>query len=106
MLLQVLTFMRADTKVDGRPVLGIWTSKAVKYIPSSIQSINSGVRASGIGKTQEKRDFLRSGCTDTSIVRGVNNVRQSCVALYLDDSRWPSDLLQSVKKGTKHYSIL
>lgn len=92
--------MRTDTKVDGRPVFAIWTSKAVKYTSSNVHGINSAVRSSGIGKTQEKRDFLKSGCTDTAIVRGVNNVRQSCVALYMDDPRWPSDLLTNIDKGT------
>ena len=58
--------MRADTKVEGNPVVAIWTSKAVKYCASSnAPSVNSAVRASGIGKTQEKRDFLRSDSTDS-----------------------------------------
>lgn len=92
--------MRTDTKVDGRPVLAIWTTRAVKYTSSSVHTINGAVRSSGIGKTQEKRDFMKSGCTDKAIVRGLNNVRQSCVALYMDDPRWPSDLVTDIYKGT------
>ena len=94
--------MRTDTKVEGRPILAVWTSKAVQYTSSSVQSINSAVCTSGIGRTQEKRDFLRGGTTDTVIIRGVNNVRQSCIALYLDDRRWPNDLLTSVQAGKKY----
>ena len=97
--------MRAETKVEGRPVLAIWTSKAVKYTSTNIQCINTAVRVSGIGKTQEKRDFLKSGCMDTVISRGLNSVRQSCVALYMDDPRWPNDLLASVTKGIQHNSV-
>ena len=96
---QILTFMRADTKVDGSPVVVIWVSKAVKYASSHGQSIHSAVRACGIGKTQEKRDFLKSGSTDSVIMRKVNSVRQSCVALYLEDPRWPPELLEQLKKG-------
>ena len=91
--------MMTGTKVEGHPSLAIWTSRAVTYTSSSLYAINSAVRVSGIGKTQEKRSFLRSGCSDPDVVRGVNDVRQSCIALFLDDPRWPPDLLARLKKG-------
>ena len=93
--------MRADTKVEGKPVVVIWTSKAVQYSSLNATTINSAVRASGLGKTQEKRDFLKTESRDTVIVTKENSVRRSCIALYMNDHRWPKDLLNQITKGQK-----
>ena len=98
--------MRSNTKVGGRPVIAIWTTKAVKLVPAiSTQKLNNAVRATGIGKTQEKREFLRSNSKDKEIIRGVNDIRQNCVALYTDDPRWPPDLLQEIERGLNSYNM-
>ena len=97
--------MRGNIEVKGHPSIVIWTTKAITYSTSNAPSINSAVRTSQLGKTQEKRSFLRDGCHDKSIVVGVNDVRQSCIALYLDDDRWPAQLLQKMKNGMHLYII-
>jgi hypothetical protein len=93
--------MRADTKVEGKSVVVIWTSNAVQYSSFNVTTVNSAVRASGLGKTQEKRDLLKTGSTDTAIVTKENSVRRSCIALYMNDHRWPKDLLNQIAKGQK-----
>ena len=103
----MLTFMRSNTTVGGRPVIALWTSKAVKAVPTvNAQMLNNAVRESGLGKTQEKRDFLRSGCTDQEIIRNVNDIRQSCIVLFTDDPRWPTDLLQRFKRSKNDSALI
>ena len=98
-LCEVLTFMRCGIKVDGNPAIAIWTSRAISHTSLTLQAVNSAVRASQLGKTQDKRDFLRSGSTDTVIVRNENTARQSSITLNLNDPRWPPALLEKLKRG-------
>lgn len=91
--------MRLGITVDSSPAIAIWTTKAVQFTSFSAQSVNAAVRASSLGKTQDKRDFMRPGCKDTTIIWNENTARQSCITLKLDDVRWPPELLRKVKNG-------
>lgn len=73
--------MVTGTKVEGHPSQAIWTSRAATYISSSLYVITSAVRVSGIGKTQEKRVFLRSGCSDLDVIQGINDVALQVLTL-------------------------
>ena len=77
----------------------IWTSRAVQYTTANVVCINNAVRASGLGKTQEKRDFLKDGSTDTAICKNSKTIRRSCIALFLNDPRWPTKLLDQITEG-------
>ena len=47
------------------------------------EKLTSAVKKSQMGKT-EKRDFLATLSKDTYITQGVNNIRRSCMVIYLD----------------------
>lgn len=62
--MQVLTFM-TTASLDGEPAIGIYLTKASTFTSFTVQTINKAVRVSaGLGKTQDKRAYLKSGCTD------------------------------------------
>ena len=93
--------MRGDTTLDDRPVVALWMSK-VKEIVEVDQQFSVMVRKMNIGKGC-KRDLLEPGSDDTVIKRGKNSCRRSCIALYLNDERWPREIIQDIHKGKLLY---
>lgn len=93
-----MVFIRGDVTVESKPAIVIWTSRAVQYTTASVASVNNAVRASGLGKTQEKRDFLKDGIMDTTILK-TNSMRRSCIALFLNDPRWPKRIRDKITAG-------
>jgi hypothetical protein len=89
----------AGVTIDSGPGIAIYLTKAVTYTSYTVQAINKAVRASGLGKTQDKRPYLKNGCSDGLIVRDVNSIRQSGVVLSLRDPRWPAKLVNQLKRG-------
>jgi len=55
-----------------------------------------------MGKTQEKWDFLLGSSKNLFITKKVNNVRRSCIAIFLDVL--PDDLASSLRKSS-HVTI-
>ena len=88
--------MRGCT-LDGDPVLLIYITKAAMFTTHSASSIIKAVRGSVLGKTQDKRAYLKPGSMDHTIKEG-NSARQSGILLFLKDSQWPSTLLTQIKK--------
>ena len=89
------------THYDERLCIALWTSP-----PSAISAIvppdfSLLVRRCKIGKGSLKRELLCLNSLDTSFKKGKNTVRRSCIGLYLDDLRWPKNLLERFKNG-KH----
>ena len=82
--------------LDKHPVVALWMS-GVNEIVDIDPQFSVTVRRMKIGKSC-KRAFLKPGCKDTVIVTDKNSVRRSCMALYLDDSQWPLNLLHEVKQ--------
>ena len=64
---------------------------------ATASAFTTAVRKSGCGKTQEKRDFLSLSSSDGFIKKHVNNSRQSCTAVFLD--QLPHDMVASLKDG-------
>lgn len=90
--------MRTETEVDKREVFAVWMKLGSKHISASQYGFTNSVRRSGSGKNQEKRDFLGlSTTTDGFITKGVNNVRRSCTAVFLD--KLPPHLAMALKQG-------
>ena len=94
-----LSFMRMGISIDGDPAVAIYLTKACAFTSCTPQLINKAVRVSGLGKTQDKRLYLRSGCTDTSIKKDVNAVRASGIILNLKDPRWPVEIIDRLEEG-------
>ena len=59
--------MRTQMQVAGREVLAVWVKGAVPYLTVSGPSFTRAVRLSGMGTTQEKRNFLSEGGADAII---------------------------------------
>lgn len=94
--------MRTETEVDNREVLAIWLKEGIKHMTTTQSAFTTAVRKSGLGRNQEKRDFLAPSSTDTFITKNVNNTRQSCTAVFLD--MLPQDLMTELKAG-KHLVV-
>ena len=71
--------------------------EGVKYIRATPCTFMDAVRKSGMGRNQEKRDFLELNSSDTCIIKNGNNVRRSCTAVFLD--RLPLSLTTGLKDG-------
>ncbi len=89
--------MRTETQVEGRDVFAIWSKGGASYLPVSATAFTRAVRLSGIGKTQEKRNFLSVSSGDSCVITSSNAVRQSCNAIFLDSL--PVDLATSLKES-------
>ena len=55
--------MRSCT-LDGDPALAIYITKTAMFRTHSASSVNKAVWGSGLGKTQDKRAYLKPGCMD------------------------------------------
>ena len=75
--------MRTETELGGKEMFCVWVKEAAKYLSMSGPAFTTAVRESGIGKTQEKRDFLKKESKDDFIKKTCNSCRQNCVAVYL-----------------------
>ena len=53
--------MRTQTQIAGREVFIVWVKGAVPYLPVNGTLFTRAVRLSGMGTTQEKRNFLAEG---------------------------------------------
>lgn len=85
------------------PLIAVYITMAAQFTSFSVPAINRAVRMSGLGQTQDKRSYLKPGCTDQVIIRDVNSVRHSGVLLSVKDSRWPPTLLTQLRKGFNKY---
>lgn len=62
--------------------------------------LHSCLKSLKIGATQVKKDLLREGSTNVNIRRGgENTVRQSCIAIFLDDKILPQETVKLIKIG-------
>ncbi|MCG8621059.1 MAG: hypothetical protein MJE68_03520 [Proteobacteria bacterium] len=75
--------MRTQTQIAGREVFVVWVKGAVPYLPINGTLFTRAVRLSGMGTTQEKRNFLAEGGEGFAITES-NSVRRSCNAIFLD----------------------
>ena len=91
-----MKFLRSEHSLEGREVLSVWLREAAQYIPVSAAALSTSVRKSGLGKTQDKREFLSSTSLDNYIKRD-NCCRQSCVSIFLD--KLPEKLSLELKSG-------
>ena len=78
-----------------RPVIALWMTGVSELFDVDPQ-FSVEIRKMKLGKTC-KRSLLKPGCRDTTIT-GNNSVRRSCMALFLDDDQWPTDILCEVKQ--------
>ena len=59
--------MRSENKLEGREVLCIWLREAAEHLSVTPVVFSTSVRKSGLGKTQDKREFLLATSTDNYI---------------------------------------
>jgi hypothetical protein len=98
-LFQTLVFMKMSV-VETREAVVLWAKKAMVYTSISVNAFRSALKSLKLGTTQEKKDLLKAGQTDTNIKRASkNSVRQSCMSVFMDDKRLPHNLVMRVKKG-------
>lgn len=96
--------MRCETELEKREVMVVWLKEGMKYISVSPCTFTDAVRRSGMGRNQEKRDFLGLNSSDVSIVKNDNNVRRSCTAVFLD--KLPLSLNTELRDGNFFLSLL
>ena len=82
--------------VEGQNAIVVWMKGAEPHLTLQGTAFTRAVRLSGLGKTQEKRDFLGEKCEDTAITE-KNSERHSCTAVFL--SLIPKDLASQLRKG-------
>lgn len=84
--------MRIGARVKGREVLLVWVKGSEPYLSVSGTAFTRAVRLSGIGVTQEKRNFLLPGREDL-VLDDSNSTRRSGYAIFLDEipKELPSD---------------
>lgn len=92
--------MRSETQLEGKEILCVCIKEASKYFKVTPAVFSQAVRRSGMGKTQEKRDFLCVTATDNCIKKN-NCCRQSSVAVFLH--KLPQNLKSRLKQCMLHY---
>lgn len=88
--------MRTGTEVLKREVLAVWIKGCTSHMIEDFDKLTSALKKSQMGKA-EKRDFLATSTNDTYITQGVNNIRRSCIVIYLD--MLPTELKVELKEG-------
>ena len=88
--------MRTGTEVLKREVLAVWLKGCPSHTIEDSDNLISVLKKCQMGKT-EKRDFLAASTSDNYITQGVNNVRRSCIVIYLD--MLPKELQTELKEG-------
>ena len=98
--------MRCDSQLDERQIVALWMAGVNALNDLNIDNdFSVMVRRMKIGKGGVKRPFLKPGCQEAILKGKTNTTRKSCVVLFLDDQRWPQNLLQKVKKGKRMFGF-
>ena len=88
-------FMRTETEVHKREVLAIWVKSCMSQVQENYSNLTAAIKQTDMGKNA---DFLHTSSTATYITQGTNNIRRSCIAIFLD--KLPPQLRVELKKGT------
>ncbi len=89
--------MRSST-LEHRPVVVWWMSK-VNDLVHIDDDFCLAIRRLKLGRGGIKRPLLKLGSTDTTFQPNKNTVRRSCLAVFVDDERWPPKLVKQLKNG-------
>ncbi len=89
--------MRSST-LERRPVVVMWMSRVNELVHID-EDFSLTIRRLKLGRGGIKRPLLKLGCTDTAFQPNKNTVRRSCLAIFVDDKRWPPKLVKQLKIG-------
>ena len=85
-IIQILQFLRTDTKVEGKVVLAVVLPDMETSLRYPISLIRKIITKENLGKTFIVKDFLVEDATDNlTIVRGLNSKRRKCDVVYLEN---------------------
>ena len=91
-------FMRTETEIHKREILAVWIKSCMSHVQDDYNKVTAAIKQTDMGKNAEKRDFLLTTSNATYITQGINNIRRSCIAIFLD--KLPPQLAAELKKGS------
>ena len=84
-IIQILQFLRMDTKVEGKSVLAVVLPEVETSLRNPISLIRQMITKANVGRTFVAKDFLVEDSTENlTIVRGINSKRRKCDVIYLE----------------------